>query len=204
MIASIVAGTKQVTKMQETEHTKEPDTPEGQDDDIQPENEPVCRWSVIAGKSTGTSHLASDTPCQDSFNYDADSISGTLVAAVSDGAGSAELSHIGSDVVASAAVKAATEFLQEEGFSPGEESLQEVVEKATHAARVAIEAEAGKHERSLRDFAATLILAVCTPKFIATAHIGDGAAVVSSEVMMATDQQPEEEPDEGLGHGDFA
>ena len=51
-------------------------------------------WKLVFGSVQGTSHLQSGLPCQD---YCTGTIAGTtLIAACADGAGSAELSQLGS------------------------------------------------------------------------------------------------------------
>ena len=142
-------------------------------------------WQVISASVTGASHIRDGQQCQDYQDYRcvvANASRGALVAAVADGAGSASLSADGSRIAACAAIRRASNLVQRHVHPLYEAVLQEVLEDAVISAREAIEAEARQRETSIRDFAATLIIAICAPDAIATAQIGDGA-VVTSEVL---------------------
>jgi serine/threonine protein phosphatase PrpC len=75
------------------------------------------RWSWIGACSIGTSHLASGTSCDDAGAcVEIGTQNGsTLVAVVSDGAGSASLSKIGSHIVAAGFCRSALRFARAGG-----------------------------------------------------------------------------------------
>ena len=135
------------------------------------------RWRVIRASVQGTSHIKTGQPCQDSSAVAANAPDGILIAAVADGAGSAALSADGSRLAADAATQTAARLMRLHVHPIYEGALKEILQEAVHAARNALEAEAQKRESPLRDFATTLILAICAPEITGAAQIGDGAAV---------------------------
>ena len=139
------------------------------------------RWSVIRASVQGTSHIKTGQPCQDSSSVAMNAPDGMLVAAVADGAGSAVLSADGSRIAADAATRSATRLLRLHTHPVYEGVLKEILQEAVNAARNALEAEAQKRESPLRDFATTLILAICAPEITGAAQIGDGAAVSTDD-----------------------
>src|SRR6266581_4656735 len=66
-------------------------------------------WRVIGRSVVGTSHLKGQLPCQDFSDYLRCEIGGepVLIVGVSDGAGSAALSHLGSQEAVSALLRQA-------------------------------------------------------------------------------------------------
>src|SRR5207237_8015857 len=58
-------------------------------------------WRFAAARATGTSHLQTGTPCQDRLAC-AVLANGALVAAVSDGAGSAPRAEVGAEIAVQA------------------------------------------------------------------------------------------------------
>ena len=63
-----------------------------------------CR--VFAASAIGKSHIDGGLPCQDAFAFNV--VEDVVIAAVCDGAGSAALSHIGSNLMAKSLVEMAT------------------------------------------------------------------------------------------------
>src|SRR5919108_217744 len=61
-------------------------------------------WRVVAASAPGTSHEKLGQPCQDAHHW-ATFPESVLVAAVADGAGSAELGHVGATIAARTAVE---------------------------------------------------------------------------------------------------
>ena len=139
------------------------------------------RWRVIRASVQGTSHIKTGQPCQDSSSVATDAPDGMLVAAVADGAGSAALSADGSRIAADAATQTAARLMRLHVQPTYEGALKEILQEAVRAARNALEAEAHKRESPLRDFATTLILAICAPQITGAAQIGDGAAVSAGD-----------------------
>lgn len=145
-------------------------------------------WKVISASVTGVSHLRRGQGCQDSHTYRcifANASRGALVAAVADGAGSASLSADGSRIAAQAATRRASALLRMHVHPLYEAVLKEILQESVCFARRELEAEAVQRKRPIKDFATTLIIAICAPDAIATAQIGDGA-VVAREIPQNT------------------
>jgi hypothetical protein len=136
-------------------------------------------WRIALASATGTSHEATGAPCQDSVAYvfldtDAGAI---LIAAVSDGAGSAAHSEIGSRLAVAAFIDQAERYLSEGhalaalSASIACDWVQSIVTKLGAAA------EENGHES--RDYSCTLLGAIVGQEQAAFVQIGDGAIVVS-------------------------
>ena len=145
------------------------------------QGEAALRWRVVAASVTGTSHAKTGLPCQDSHSIGGKTPDDLLIAAVADGAGSAALSDTGSEIAARTATRTVARLARLHIAPFYEAIIKEILEGAVRAARAALETEARQQERALRDFATTLIVAICTPDMTAAAQIGDGAAVTSHE-----------------------
>ena len=143
---------------------------------------PASRWRIMRASVQGTSHAKTGQPCQDSSSVGENAPDGILVAAVADGAGSASLSDIGSSIAARTATQTAVRLARLHVSPFYEGVIKKVMESAVSAARAALKAEARRQERPLRDFATTLIVAICAPDMTAVAQIGDGATVTVAEV----------------------
>ncbi len=141
----------------------------------------VQRWRVARASVQGTSHARTGQPCQDSSSVGEDAPDGIFVAAVADGAGSAELSANGSRIAACAATRSAVRLLRLHVHPVYEGVLEEILQEAVHSARKELEAEARRQKKSLRDFATTLIVAICAPEITGAAQIGDGAMVTADD-----------------------
>jgi len=119
-------------------------------------------------------------PCQDAHAWIKlpDSM---LIAAVSDGAGSASLAKVGADAAVQAAVRVLERKLTEDCLEYSEnreEYWRNLLNIALQAARQSIEETASAYSYPLRDLAATLIVLFATPECVAAAQVGDGVAVV--------------------------
>lgn len=126
-------------------------------------------WKSVCCEVQGTGHKRMQIPCQDkTFEL---VHNGVHVIALSDGAGSASLSHFGAERV----VRTASAFLAEHfrdclECEDGRKVKQEIMEEL----RRDLVKEASTHGCAVHDLASTLLLAaVCEDKFI-LAHIGDG------------------------------
>ena len=148
-----------------------------------PERNPVSLWRVVRASVQGTSHSRTGQPCQDSSSVGVGAPDGIFVAAVADGAGSAELSADGSRIAACAATQRSVRLLRLHVRPLYEGVLEEILREAVHFAREALEAEARRQNKSLRDFATTLIVAICAPEITGAAQIGDGAMVTAGDGM---------------------
>lgn len=123
-------------------------------------------WKLVSGSVQGTSHVQSGLPCQD---YCAGTILGTtLVAACADGAGSAELSQLGS--------KAAVDRFMEV-VSCDAVPTKEQVKAWVDSARQRLLQEADNNQSTPRQLACTFLAALVGDGWAAFAQVGDGVIV---------------------------
>jgi hypothetical protein len=136
------------------------------------------RWRWIGASSTGTSHLGTGADCDDAGAcIETQSSNGaTLIAVVSDGAGSASLSRIGSHIVVRAFSRSALKFARQ-GKRP-KDLDGEIASEWIDDIRDRIELASLRENVPRRNFAATLIGCVIQIDGVAVIHIGDGACVV--------------------------
>ena len=130
-------------------------------------------WKRVFGSVQGTSHVASGLPCQD---YCAGTVIGTtLVAACADGAGSAELSHLGAKATVDRFLEVASSELA--GAAPTKDQLEAWVD----AARERLLEEAAANETTPRQLACTFLAALAGDGWAAFAQVGDGVIVFDGE-----------------------
>jgi serine/threonine protein phosphatase PrpC len=135
-------------------------------------------WHVVGASVRGTSHLKTMTPCQDSCAYMVME-SGTLLAAVSDGAGSAARSDLGSQQ----AVNQTLEILFAELLDRrpanhrtwGDLLFETFCETRRRVLRLTAE-EGGQP----RDYACTLTILIADDDWLVSGQIGDGYAAVQT------------------------
>jgi hypothetical protein len=140
---------------------------------------PRRSWRVASACEIGTSHVRSGLPCQDSVAH---SIVRTkrgnvFISVVSDGAGSAAHSEIGSWLAATTFVELVEVYL-ETGGRLNDIDRPKVVSwiEATTARLVERARDDGN---APKDYSCTLIAAIVGPNAAVFAQIGDGAVVVS-------------------------
>ena len=129
----------------------------------------------------GPSHAADNSPCQDSFSIEVveNAAAQTLVACVSDGAGSAKYSDVGSDVVCRTIVGSACAFLNA-GVQIAELQLQDVL-RWCEEARARLMHEASLRECEVRELASTMCTAIVGPATSCFFQIGDGAMILRKQ-----------------------
>lgn len=137
------------------------------------------RWRVGGISVAGFSHIEDGIPCQDAHAYKVRD-DGWLVAAVSDGAGSATYSHIGAAAYVSAVVDNFCDdpnlpALSEDRISAG---LIKVIDATTHKLVGNHSHDDNSSEASKSDFAATIIMIICNENGGAFYHVGDGGGTV--------------------------
>lgn len=142
-------------------------------------------WRLAAAQKRGTSHETTGEVCQDAYGLAMLSAE-TLVIAVADGAGSAKYAEDGAELAVTRGISEICARLDEAESGPDETPLDETTLKdilygGMAAARGAVEAEAAARQVSERDMAATLILMIAHPEFVAVAQVGDGATVIADE-----------------------
>ena len=138
-------------------------------------------WKVARASKQGTKNQQRDRECQDSCLWAVmPRISpDTLVAAVADGLGSAELSRDGAQIAIQASIHEATTLIQRERQPIDPARMETILDTAILSARNQIQMAAKQREVPPSKMATTLLLAVHTHNMMATAQVGDGAAVVS-------------------------
>ena len=124
-------------------------------------------WKLVDGYVRGTSHVQTGQPCQD---YCAGTTTGeTAIAVCSDGAGSAEYSHVGS--------KAAVEQFLDEMTQLESIPTREQMVSWVDAARERVLHEAESQAATPRQLACTFLAAIVGDEWAAFAQIGDGVIV---------------------------
>jgi hypothetical protein len=126
----------------------------------------------LGASVAGTSHLQRNIPCQDSQEWKMIG-ENTVVIAVADGAGSAERAEEGSRTAALTATGFVADRLR--AAQPDRaEAWNGLLQETLKEARSALEQLAGA---DLKPVATTLLLAIATPEWFATAQLGDGGIV---------------------------
>ena len=130
------------------------------------------------GTRTGDRHARKGTGNQDFACYAPLPGDKGIVAAVSDGAGSAARAANGSRPAAEAAVEGALASALEQGDDINDNTI---VLEGMRAAGEALEAKSQSDGAALEDYHATLSIAGVSESYAAVAHIGDGASIVKVE-----------------------
>jgi hypothetical protein len=137
-------------------------------------------WKFVYASVQGTSHIRTGQPCQDycSALTTETSEGPILLAACADGAGSAELSDVGSKLAVTAFLDAALEAIRTTGIADSE-AVSKSMKGWADAARSRLHREAEYQQLPVRQFACTLLAAVVSPSFSVFTQIGDGVIVVN-------------------------
>jgi hypothetical protein len=162
------------------------------------ENEAVSPWIVVGAAVQGWAHEKLELPCQDALAYRA-LPGGILLAALADGAGSAERADLGASTAVAAALDTLAAGLE---LAAPEETgdWETLLRGAFAAARQALDWLAEEQAEPLREFATTLICAAAGSRLI-VAQLGDGAVVgrtSQGELFAATRPQRGEYANETL------
>ena len=136
------------------------------------------RWSWVGASSTGTSHQRIGVGCDDAGAcIELHSRHGpALIAAVSDGAGSAEHSSMGARIVVSSICRSALAFTAEGGRPNSLD--RETVDMWLDEIRDRIENAARLRSSTRRSFAATLVACMIQQDCAVIIHVGDGACAL--------------------------
>lgn len=137
-----------------------------------------ARWRLIQACAEGTSHQGTGVPCQDSCFSDIieEGDASALVIAVADGAGSSLYGGEGAEHACVAAFDAVARWARHAGLSASP-SGDDLSAWAGHI-HDGLEAKAQEKGSVSREFACTLLVAVCTTTWSAFLQVGDGAIVV--------------------------
>ena len=132
-------------------------------------------WKWMAAKATGTSHVRTGKGCDDAY---ACYLSGPdrdfLVAIACDGAGSAAFGNVGAQRTVRRLVVSIHKWLLANGSIPPDANIRKMLSQVQNE----IAELAMCRSAEPRDFATTLVLAICGPEQSAFVHVGDGAALV--------------------------
>jgi hypothetical protein len=132
-------------------------------------------WVLIGATIQGSHQLLESRPCQDAQAFL--SMDDVLLIAIADGLGTALCAQQGAQLAVQAVLKGAGDLLA--AAIPGtEEGWHELLQSSILGSRARLEEEAGRQRAPMADYATTLILAIVSRGWLATAHIGDGAVVM--------------------------
>jgi hypothetical protein len=143
------------------------------------QNKTSIGWKSVGVSLRGTSHDKKGEPCQDA-HYLMILDNQWLIIGVSDGAGSAKHSEIGSQVASKCAVQTMASLLKEKSPT-NEQSWKELFTRVFDITLGVVLNKADELGYPKREVACTLILSVLGPKATVTGHIGDGAVVIQDE-----------------------
>lgn len=137
-----------------------------------------ARWRLIQACAEGTSHQGTGVPCQDSCFSDVVEEGGVsaLVIAVADGAGSSRYGGEGAEHACVTAFDAAARWASCSGLANAP-SADQLASWAAHV-HDGLDAKARERDTPAREFACTLLVAVCTVTWSAFLQVGDGVIVV--------------------------
>ena len=137
-------------------------------------------WVVVGSSVRGKSHLDRNIPCQDSYSYHVlDKRWGII--AVSDGAGSAKHSELGSQFVVNETIKLFREVLEQKKWRvyeqlPSAEEWSQVANLILLTLKDKLIEYAVSNELEPRDLSCTIIVVIFSPFGLLITHIGDGRA----------------------------
>ncbi|WP_074471601.1 PP2C family serine/threonine-protein phosphatase [Bosea sp. BIWAKO-01] len=136
-------------------------------------------WGWVGACSIGTSHLRTGAGCDDAaacLEIEVGDADPALIAVVSDGAGSAKLSRLGSHIVTTAFCRSAKAFL----LNGGQAALidDDVAAEWLDDIRDRVDQRAHLLQESPKAFAATLVGVVVQRHTASIIHVGDGACAL--------------------------
>jgi hypothetical protein len=139
-------------------------------------------WRIAMASAVGTSHLAMGLPCEDChLHLAANDAEGNPVAilVLSDGAGSAALAETGARLACHTFAKLVAQYISGGGRVEG--IGRELATRWVAEVVYRLSLTSWNHERQPRDYACTLLAAVCGEQATVFIQIGDGAIVISDE-----------------------
>ncbi len=139
------------------------------------------QWRYALASVVGSAHIRNGLPCQDkSICETVITASGdaVIMAAVSDGAGSASKADIGAEVACTEAIAGLRNYFSIGGEISGIDRL--FAEDTIKNIQTKISERADAHGVTAREFACTLLVAVAGDKNIATWQVGDGVIVYAN------------------------
>jgi len=137
----------------------------------------MYHWRILDGKATGSSHISKSIECQDAYCIDVLEFpdEAVLVAAVSDGAGSAKFSSIGAEIIATSFVDFVRDSLSD---SKGLESIdREFGVQWILICQTRLEKEASRLNQHVSQLAGTFLGVIIGGERAVFFQVGDGAIV---------------------------
>ena len=129
---------------------------------------------VYGASVIGTSHIAADTPCHDSHYFQLLDNDLGVVAAISDGMGSAKYADVGSSLAANFVVDYLVENLEEK---MEDEAIVELIKEAYEKTHNRLQEEADITEVDIKDLNATLLVFLSIKDRQFYGQVGDCTAV---------------------------
>ena len=138
----------------------------------------VKDWIVVGASVKGNGHIQNNIPCQDNHKFESIG-EGWGIAIVSDGAGSAAHSELGSKVVVERGMVHLKNLLEKEGWMKNSVLPSDVewLQKSYYvlkAIRDDVEMLSKKKNVELKSLSATCLAVVYSPLGLLAAHVGDG------------------------------
>lgn len=164
------------TKLAESNNPKPKPEPENK-----PNQEPKQKqgeWVVVGASVKGNGHIESNMPCQDNSKFEILG-KGWGVAVVSDGAGSAAHSDMGSKVVVERGTLHFKNLVEKEGWMdkntlPSDAEWLQKSYFVLKTIRNEVEMVAKKNNVDLKSLSATCLAVVFSPLGLLAVHVGDG------------------------------
>lgn len=139
------------------------------------------KWRFAHASAIGLAHINQNTDCQDRFacrTIETETDGEVLIAIVADGAGSAEMGWRGAETACALFTEGIAAFLSSKGASISSLSIDFGSRWIEYFQR-AIAEIAGAENKTLRDYATTLVAAVIGEKSAVFYQVGDGGIVYS-------------------------
>ena len=162
------------------EKPKPQEPPQVTPPDVEPVTitKPDSEWVLVGASVKGNGHIQSNMPCQDNHKYESLG-NGWGIAVVSDGAGSAEHSELGSKVVAERGVFHFKNLIEKEGWMENNVLPTDVewLQKSYYTLkniRNEVDLVAQKNNVELKSLSATCLVVIYSPIGLLAAHVGDG------------------------------
>lgn len=136
------------------------------------------KWVLVGASVKGNGHIQNNMPCQDNHKFESLS-NGWGIAVVSDGAGSAAHSDLGSKVVVERGVFHFKNLIEKEGWMKSNTLPTDIewLQKSYYTLkniRNEVELVAHKNKVELKTLSATCLVVIYSPVGLLAVHVGDG------------------------------
>ncbi len=125
---------------------------------------------IVNAKGVGRSHISSNTPCQDFVTTKKSRKLGISCVALSDGAGSCEMSHFGAEIITKIACNIMTKEFDVLCKSSQKEASKMIIPPIVKALQI----RATKDNCFIKQYSGTLLAVALQNKIFVAFHIGDG------------------------------